>query len=449
MKRPTKKGCYRLVALGILVFGVLCNPWLIAFLFRDHVGSSIRPENKIFIWLFQGICILSGIWIYFKGGTPAGRKRIVFQIIMVFLMLIFVEGSLRIACFVLDIDPTTEKAEGFLTPDIYKKTPWAQQMFKEWKNIQLEYKPFICWDRREFHGQYVNVDSKGVRKTINPSFQESTQVKTLYMFGGSTTWGAAVRDEGTIPSHLSSFFHSAGQDMQVSNYGELGYVFSQEVIQLILLLKEGSRPDYVIFYDGVNDVKSTYDSGIAGTIQNLSQIRARFSIFAMAPPEQLWIGCRDTIPYLLRKHSMIYNAIRKTISHSLPQERYSEKQLEELAVKIVDHYMQTMVLVDHLAHEYGFQYLCFWQPLAFLEDHLTEEEMLHLTYRGNETLKKLYHLSLEEMRKRCPSKMHIVTEILSNRQETYYLDYCHLNEQGNRVVAQGIFNVLQRESFVK
>lgn len=81
-------------------------------------------------------------------------------------------------------------------------------------------------------------------------------------------WGSGARDSFTIPSLLSQILSEHGISIHVVNYGESGFVSTQEVIALMLQLKKGNIPDVVMFYDGVNDTFSAFQHGIAGIPQN-------------------------------------------------------------------------------------------------------------------------------------------------------------------------------------
>ena len=74
----------------------------------------------------------------------------------------------------------------------------------------------------------------------------------IFTFGGSTMWGMGVDYENTIASNISEVLCDQGFNVKVSNYGQLGYVSTQEKIYLLKLLRDKS-PDVVVFYDGVND----------------------------------------------------------------------------------------------------------------------------------------------------------------------------------------------------
>jgi lysophospholipase L1-like esterase len=104
------------------------------------------------------------------------------------------------------------------------------------------------------------------------------------MFGGSTMWGAGSRDSFTVPSLLARALQGRELRVEITNFGETGYVSTQGVITLLLQLRKGNVPDAVIFYEGVNDTYSAYQNGIAGIPQNEFN---RVKEFNLSHPEKL------------------------------------------------------------------------------------------------------------------------------------------------------------------
>ena len=60
--------------------------------------------------------------------------------------------------------------------------------------------------------------------------------------------------------------------------GESGYVNTQSLLALELELRGGNVPDEVIFYDGVNDVFSTFQNNEAGLPQNEQNRATEFNL---------------------------------------------------------------------------------------------------------------------------------------------------------------------------
>ena len=68
-------------------------------------------------------------------------------------------------------------------------------------------------------------------------------------------------DWGTIPAYLQTLLEQKIETpLCIVNYGEWGYVVTQNMILLTLELRDGNVPDLVIFYDGINDVFATYQA---------------------------------------------------------------------------------------------------------------------------------------------------------------------------------------------
>lgn len=323
-----------------------------------------------------------------------------------------------------------------LTP--YLSKDWASTHFEEFKQVPENYEPFVGWARREYHGKTINVDAQGVRKSWNPATFSQGQPKTVYAFGGSTLWGTGARDDYTIPSLLSKRLNRDGAAFDVSNYGETGYTFLQEVIRLALLLREGHRPDYVIFYDGGNDVYAAYQAGKVETTQNCTIIREKLQ---RRPAQQVKLWLKN----VLTRYSRVYEALGRLREHFSPKQRFqeaacqwNESQLKTLSGGIVESYKKSMDLVDRLSKAYGFQYLCFWQPVIFTETHLTEEETRVSPRLDDRALTLLYRNVNEALKDQSLPRFHNISDALNQRTKTYYIDFCHLSEEGNAAVAEAI-----------
>ena len=120
----------------------------------------------------------------------------------------------------------------------------------------MQWHPYVLWRRRPFTGRYINVDAAGRRRTSNREAPGDRPID-IFGFGGSTLWGNGARDENTIPSCVSRLLDESGRRVRVTNYGELGFVSTQNLISLMLERQAGRVPGVVFCYDGVNDVVAT------------------------------------------------------------------------------------------------------------------------------------------------------------------------------------------------
>ncbi|OGQ05658.1 MAG: hypothetical protein A2W61_00700 [Deltaproteobacteria bacterium RIFCSPLOWO2_01_44_7] len=380
-------------------------------------------------------------------------KRFVFSVAAVFLMIVFVEGGLRIASLVMwhfqkEIEGKKDPyAELFFF--IYKDKDWAKDHFKELEEAQkADYESLNLWIGQEFHGKYVNIDSRGLRKTWNPESFGGKEPKKAYVFGGSTIWGSGARDDYTIPSLLSKQLNAREPSYIVTNYGQGAYTFFQQIFHLLLLLREGQRPDYVIFYSGANDVLVTYQNGKADVTNgptNLQNIEE-----GTTHGEEILNGIKG----LLYDHSKIYRALLRIVTLFVPPTeadaapKYDETFLTSLTKDFVEFYAKSHDLLDHLSKIYHFQYLSFWQPILFTKQDPTEEEtklMRDPRFFDNETLADLYRKIGRELPKKGFPHFFKVSHVIWGNGNSQFLDWCHLSEEGNEIIAKKMAEIFEKE----
>ena len=149
---------------------------------------------------------------------------------------------------------------------------WYPQFAREFEESSPQaWRPYVYFRRaKAYHGQYVNIDSQQHRITPQPHSATPPLAK-VFFFGGSTMWGSFLRDDHTIAAEASRRLQAIappGQRYEVTNLGETGHVNTQGMIELMLQLRAGQRPDVVVFYDGFNDTFSVLQNGIPGVGQN-------------------------------------------------------------------------------------------------------------------------------------------------------------------------------------
>src|SRR6185369_4951231 len=98
------------------------------------------------------------------------------------------------------------------------------------------------WRRQPFAGRFINIDERGVRRTWK-SANATAAARRVFLFGGSTMWGTGARDDHTIASELARDLEERGfGDVEVTNFGEGGYVSMQDLVLLEDEIRHGSRP---------------------------------------------------------------------------------------------------------------------------------------------------------------------------------------------------------------
>jgi hypothetical protein len=147
-------------------------------------------------------------------------------------------------------------------------------------------------------------------------------------------------------------------------------------------------------------------------------------------------------------HSMIYRSVDKLISlfqhNPSPSaaRRYEDQELERLSRDIITYYIASLNLVEKLSKTYDLQYVCFWQPVIYTKAQLTEEEKNVDDKVKDGKLRKLYLDTYGAIRKLPLPHFYDLSEVLDNRNTTFYSDFCHLSEEGNEIVANEIAEVI-------
>jgi lysophospholipase L1-like esterase len=389
-----------------------------------------------------------------SGPSPAGdshqgknslprRRRLLFSIIMVLVTLAAIEGGLKVLYALKD--------KGHLTPQkkaakiaAYANLDWPKEMFAEEDRLQPLFVPYIMWRNQEFHGKYINVSPAGLRKTWNPPMNGNEKVKRVFCFGGSTTWGVGARDDFTLPSLLSKKLNQGATRYVVANYGEKGFCLTQEVINLVLLLKQGNVPDYVIFYDGINEVMVGTRNGEPGSIFGEEIIRRQLY---RRDKETLW---RKIVNELRR--TKIYRAILDLSRLTQPQQSQAnifspqeEINMNRLADAIVKDYLRNIEVVKHLAPAYGFKYLFIWQPSPCTCKALTAEEKNMVAAWKEKKMVRMYKLVYDKIQPIKLDHFHNISDMFDHKKESVFMSWAHLTERGNDQVAERLFTIFQQE----
>src|SRR5207248_273204 len=79
---------------------------------------------------------------------------------------------------------------------------------------------------------------------------------SIWLFGGSTMFGANISNDETISAHLNVL----DPDGHYLNFGVPSYHQNLEIDKLLLLLRKGYRPSKVVFLDCWNDLTALRSS---------------------------------------------------------------------------------------------------------------------------------------------------------------------------------------------
>lgn len=309
--------------------------------------------------------------------------------------------------------------------DAYQNSDWEKDYYKEFHEPHnLQWFSYVYWRRKQVQGQYINVDHGGIRKTWSAISWPDRMAShpSIFFFGGSTVWGTGVRDDFTIPSSFAKKLASNGIDAQVINFGESGYVSTQEVITLIRELQKGNIPDLVIFYNGANDTFSAFQQHLAGIPQNEFNRVKEFNA-------SIWPA--------ISSHLSTIRFVKSLSSRLGTDNNFTDVRNNKALVKdVLDIYEKNIEIVNALAKHYSFKALFYWQPTIFEKKGLTKYEEKEREKRSY--MQPFFDMTNKQLRERGKYEpgFHNLSLIFSDMPEPLFLDWCHLGERGNEYIAK-------------
>ncbi|MFN2397239.1 MAG: SGNH/GDSL hydrolase family protein [Gemmatimonadaceae bacterium] len=140
----------------------------------------------------------------------------------------------------------------------YAGQDWYRDFLGARETVREKFDPWRGYWSYATASRYLNIDSTAQRLTVHPVERVATVGRTVYLLGGSAMWGFTSRDSLTIPSLVAAGLHSAGiTDVAVVNLAQPGYTVGHELATLVQELNKGRTPAIAVFYDGVNDIRTT------------------------------------------------------------------------------------------------------------------------------------------------------------------------------------------------
>ena len=162
----------------------------------------------------------------------------------------------------------------------------------------------VLFEETPTKGKYVNKNVDGSRDSYGNSYcNTAPRERTIWIFGGSTTYGYGVADNQTIPSQLAKELSLRGKQYCVINYGRGFFYSNQELLLYTKLISQSSKkPKYVFFVDGLNDYYHLLGSSYVPRYNNPKIIAIinkvfhnRFTSKIFGPP-YVFITSNPTVP---------------------------------------------------------------------------------------------------------------------------------------------------------
>ena len=313
-----------------------------------------------------------------------------------------------------------------------------KEIYDELFLLDMQWEPFVHFRLKEFNGKHTTINKNGQRKTVNYAKRQDSLIK-IFCLGGSTMLSTGARDEHTIPSELAKFIDQAvpNKNIEITNFGCHGYNRSIENVQLQQELLNGNVPDIVIFYDGVNEVIAAHQNNEAGTPTNAINRKNEFKLsHSYSKKLKLFLVSSNINRFIVYLQRRIF----KTTS-------FEVKLPEKLSKDIADNYIENLQITKALGQQFNFKVFNFLQPVIYTKKNLSETELI--AAKASEYYKELYRnsyaLTLQDPAIIKDSTFFDISNAFDNETKTIYTDFCHTGEQGNKLVARHIFQVIQSE----
>jgi len=296
---------------------------------------------------------------------------------------------------------------------------------------------------RDFHGHYVSIDH-GIRKTTD---QPQKFSNVIYLFGGSTVFCNEVPDQYTVASFVQRLVNeSSPAHYKVENYGATTVVSGQELERLkTVTLRPG---DVVVFFDGANDSYiSIYNDDPEGWI--------------LGKNKQILFDKGPLVTSLVKLHTS-FGRYSKFVDFFLspydyrfePTHLKQQTQVAALAAEMRARYVHNMLDARDYSVNAGAKFFLFLQPTIFAGKNtsLYEFQLRHNPYLISAGIEKALTEGYRELRsaiteldgKHAVSALDI-SELFDKRPrgDEYFLDWVHVSEKGNAIIASAIFEAIK------
>lgn len=305
----------------------------------------------------------------------------------------------------------------FKIKEKYKKRQDLIGPLIEFEKLSYLYHDYIVWRRKKFNGDYININEEGIRQSLQPL----NASKEEYLFlGGSTIFGYGVADNKTIPSIFGKL-----SGKSVVNLGDTGYTSRQSLALYINSLVENkinkSRQINIISYDGANDIRQKCRTEVNGLeTEQQSKIREKLNTKY------------GSINYFMKPWFVIIN-ILKSDKNSL-KESFNCHQDPIKAEYVADTLISTWRTMYKLAESNNHDFTAILQPVIYLEGNKINNDLVDIYGKQFVTVYPIIKRKVKNEK----FKFLDLTNTLKGARHTTYIDFCHIDSEGNQYIANEI-----------
>jgi hypothetical protein len=303
----------------------------------------------------------------------------------------------------------------------------------------------------------IRYESEWEDQDVKEILQDSN---TTYVFGGSTTFGHGVGSDQTITSYLNRIDDSG----KYLNFGINAYDSLREVDKLVYLLRQGYRPETVIFIDGLNDVTTftstphrahdkprtqgyLIDRGNPALIFGSGGQKNMMLAFAYSlpithlyynlfkPEEFISYGSVDSNLQRVDYRSLSY--------HYANQFDYGFENIDAIKSEWLEYYRENISFINGLSEAFGFEVVFVFQPFGVVEQ---ENPFLYPAYfdsPGIIVAREFTDAVTGAIKTGALDMLDCQNAFKSIDKSRAFVDATHYSPSGNKALAECILNHLQ------
>lgn len=263
-----------------------------------------------------------------------------------------------------------------------------------------------------------HIDQYGFREKNN-SLDSNLNIMFL---GGSACWGYNVLQSESFPQILENKLNNYQTKKKVTiyNYAQHSYLLNDQFIAFNLFNKK-IRPDIVIMHDGFNDLQ-----------------------FGMITDNSL---IKDKITYALTHEYLASNLFKKE-KNVLTHGDSLKIKVINTPNQIIDAYYEQKMSYRKMIEALGIKFYSSLQPFLFSKKNLSDYEKEYMTKYDiiNSTYGEPYN-SCKFVYDKISSENYYFDinfhNEFKNLNENLFIDFCHLNRDGEEKISDIYFNFLK------
>ncbi|MBT3185225.1 MAG: hypothetical protein HOI59_03025 [Nitrospina sp.] len=321
--------------------------------------------------------------------------------------------------------------------------------------------------KANYKGHYAITDQYGFR---NDRTKIKKDTEKIAFFGGSTMWSTSTRQEGTIPAFINRMTNN--DIVETLNFGVGAYESTAELMTFMEVSRHEKKIKYAVFYSGANEGVLLTNKILETRENNLNNPLYEVMGFPFLRITRLGIGNTDYmfssisgtdvalkrknegyIPYSYQLARKFLKIVNSKFSEIQSTEAYlkSDNEYKLAAESAKNIYLSNIKDITALALSKGIVPVFILQPLIFTttKKQMTQGEALIIKHSENPilNLRKLLeeiYTAIKKSKEFHEYNFFDLSESLNKLDEkAHFIDFCHVSEDANRIIAESIFEQLK------